>query len=603
MPPWLHSLLGIVLPSVAITTFFVLLTFSSIHLNSIERAMRLEAPHNMLWVVSQAHAASLRLADTVKKVALGDDDLAALQRRFDVFLSRVHLMRQGPQRRELERLGMATALDRLHQHLPRLQAHIATLTPHDTDDARIISPILAQYNDVLNRGATKAMVTEWDNLGGKLEARRKEVKWIIFSLVGIFLAGILLIADLAWTIRSAQRRTRLLNREKAFSELVISSSGEGIVAVDMQRHCTIWNRAAEALFQCSTHTATGRMLDDISGFFQTRSVDRAIARALAGEAATLLDQPFFPDMQGAARYVDLSCFALYDGADIIGCILLLFDVTERRASQREIAMHRDHLEELVDARTRDLNAVLERERAAADLYRNFGTMISHQFRTPLAIVDSALQRLVRRGDRLTTAEVRERSTKARDAITRLAQLIESTLDAARLDAGQVNSRSQPCDLGNLATSVCALQRNACGRDISLRLPATGNAIVHCDRAHAEHILANLVSNAIKYSAANTPISVHVRMNGRYGECTVINQGSLALAEGGDTLFQRYYRGGNAKGHTGIGIGLYMARALARLQRGDVELVDSAADTVAFCLRLPRSNIQPTQPEIEKMESA
>src|SRR5690606_8663373 len=107
-------------------------------------------------------------------------------------------------------------------------------------------------------------------------------------------------------------------------------------------------------------------------------------------------------------YVDIRCFSLRDGARIIGAILLVSDVTERRAAQKEIADHRDHLEQLVEARTQELDAALTRERATAELYQNFGTMISHQFRTPLAIVDSTLHRLMRRRDKLTPEEVLER---------------------------------------------------------------------------------------------------------------------------------------------------------------------------------------------------
>src|SRR5699024_12086866 len=91
-----------------------------------------------------------------------------------------------------------------------------------------------------------------------------------------------------------------------------------------------------------------------------------------------------------------------------------------------------------------------------------------------------------------------------------------------------------------------------------------------------HIITNLLSNAIKYATAGTPVSIDIRHAGDYTECAVSNQGTLVASPDSDTLFQRYFRGDNAKGHTGIGIGLYMARALARLQGGDVRQ-DSGTD--------------------------
>src|SRR5690554_7370240 len=88
------------------------------------------------------------------------------------------------------------------------------------------------------------------------------------------------------------------------------------------------------------------------------------------------------------------------------------------------------------------------------MYRNFGAMISHQFRTPLAIIDSSLQRLVRRSAENTPEEIRQRSNKARQAVARLLQLIESILEAARLEGGQIDSQSDECNVQALVEECC-----------------------------------------------------------------------------------------------------------------------------------------------------
>ncbi|AEC18726.1 two-component system histidine kinase [Pusillimonas sp. T7-7] len=587
----LRPLFGVGLPLLAIVSFFVLLAYSLSHLFAIQARMRLEAPHNMLWVISRAQVASFRLANTVSDRAAGQADADELQRQYHVFLSRLHLLGQGPQRRQVEAFGYADRLDSLAQGLPELQARIAALQVQgDGANAREVERLLQPYIAILGQASTKAMVAGWDGLGSKLDDARDKLWWVIGSLAGILLAGIALIIHALLAIRHAHERTRLLNQEKAFSQLLIGSSGENIIAVDMERRCTVWNAAAEQLFACPADTAQGWKLGDVSSFFEVERVRRAVDEALAGHKAELLDQPFFCDSRSEARYVDLRCFALYEREHIIGAILLIFDVTERHAAQREIAMHRDHLEELVHARTQELDAALERERATAELYRNFGAMVSHQFRTPLAIVDSSLQRLIRRGEKLSLAEVRERSGRAREAIKRMTKLIECTLDAGRLDAGQVEVHNQLCDLTLLAAGICEQQRAATSdRVIELTLPEDAAPFVNCDPTHVEHILNNLLANAIKYSHAGSPVRVEVRCTDGRVECAVINQGTLAGLEEGesDVLFTRYFRGDNAKGHTGIGIGLYMARALARLQDGDVRLVQDKEGVITFILCLPR----------------
>src|SRR5699024_8259413 len=140
-----------------------------------------------------------------------------------------------------------------------------------------IGTLLDRYSALMGQAATKAMVAEWDSLGGKLEDARNQLWQIIISLIGILLAGIFLILQLLAAIRDARQRTHLLNKEKAFSELVIGSSGEGIIAMDLQRHCTVWNKASQKLFDCPADRAIGRPLVEISGFFDVEHRAKAIA--------------------------------------------------------------------------------------------------------------------------------------------------------------------------------------------------------------------------------------------------------------------------------------------------------------------------------------
>lgn len=586
----IRALLGVALPVSAIVLFVVLLAFSLMRLSDIERNMRIEATQNMLWVISRAHVSSLQLGEAVAGSSAGDVDAAQIELRYNVFLSRLALLDDGPQRRRMEALGATAALDALRGSLPELGALLMRSKPEVIPRIRAL---LVPYNTALTEAANKAMVAEWDDLGATLDATRKQLWQIIISMIGISLAGTVLCIHFVLAIRDARQRTRLLNKEKAFSELLIGSSGEAIIAVDMDQRCTVWNEAAESLFDLGADRATGATLGELSGFFEVDRIEQAIGDALQGQAVALLDQPFFPFDQSEPLYVDLRCFSLRDGGRIIGMILLISDVTERRAAQREIADHRDHLEQLVQARTQELDAALTRERATADLYRNFGTMISHQFRTPLALVDSALQRLIRRRDRLAPSEMLERGKEARGAIARLVRLVESTLDAARLDAGQIEVRSQACDLGDLVAEICSpLTEDTGSGRITITLPDIVSPIAYCDPVHAEHILTNLLSNAVKYSPAKTPITITFAGDETQIECVVTNVGSPEGSFEREALFERYYRGNNTEGRPGIGVGLYMARALARLQGGDVQLRDSEPGTVRLAVVLPHGATGP-----------
>src|SRR5699024_6319400 len=165
--------------------FISLLAFSLLRLQATQDTMRLQAPGNMLWVVTQARSASLRLSTAVARRTTGGIDPAALERRYNVFLSRLNLLQQGPQRRKIEASGFAGEFDRLRPQLRAMHNRIKTLQPTDTRSANAIGELLNQYNTLLAHAATKTMVSEWDMLGGKLDVGREQIRQIYISLVGI----------------------------------------------------------------------------------------------------------------------------------------------------------------------------------------------------------------------------------------------------------------------------------------------------------------------------------------------------------------------------------------------------------------------------------
>src|SRR5690606_3121355 len=183
-------------------------------------------------------------------------------------------------------------------------------------------------------------------------------------------------------------------------------------------------------------------------------------------------------------------------------------------------------------------------------------------------------------------EIVERAGRSREAISRLTRLVESTLDAARLDAGQIEAHSRTCDIGQLVAGICERQRDVCPeRDVVLTIPGPNPVMALCDPTHVEHIVVNLLSNAAKYSPPTTKLSVALRANNGEVWCDVGNEGAIPFADR-SRLFERYFRGENAAGLPGIGIGLHMAQTLARMQGGDVQLIDAEGSSTTFRLSLP-----------------
>lgn len=586
---WRKVYLGLLIPGLTIAVFAVLLATSLTRLSAIEKDMRIEATQNMLWVISRAQAGSLKLQIAASQRVEGHTDIVEVERQFNNFLSYYNVLNHGPQRRHMEEMSFAEALDRLKTEKEELKQIVPALSVGDQNALARIYATLGPFDAMLAHAANKAMVAEWESLGGKLENSREQITFIIGSLFVIALAGAGMGGHLIMVSRSAAARARLLEREKAFSQLLVTSSSEAIIAIDQDGRCTLWNDAATAVFGFSVERA--RLLADASGFFGTERIEKAINNAASGRPTLLSDIPFFRSVTDAPIYLDLSCFPLRDGTNVIGSIMLISDVTEQYEARRQLSERRDYLEEQVLLRTQELNAALARERAATNIYRNFAAMVSHQFRTPLAIVDSTLQRLKRRATQLTPVEIVERVGQARAGILRLVGLIESTLDVARLDSGQIEYQTRPWDLHqSIADAMRQQSKETPGRNF--RYESTGPVVLYCDPIHAEHIVVNLLSNAAKYATPDTDIHIEQVRQGQQGGCRVINQG-IINTDDQPHLFERYFRAGDSREKNGVGIGLYMARSLARLQRGDVYFEAIGDEVVAFTLLLPMAEAEGT----------
>ena len=167
-----------------------------------------------------------------------------------------------------------------------------------------------------------------------------------------------------------------------------------------------------------------------------------------------------------------------------------------------------------------LESALERERETTNAYRNFVSMVSHQFRTPLAILDSSAQRILRRGAELTQDELVTRIQKIRNAGTRLTRLVESVLNAAKLDAGTIEVNPASSNLVDLVMDICERQREVSSQaDIRFDVPDVP-VRVYCDGMLIEQVVVNLLSNAIKYSGDTPIVEIKIWMDGSRAFCSV-----------------------------------------------------------------------------------
>lgn len=257
-----------------------------------------------------------------------------------------------------------------------------------------------------------------------------------------------------------------------------------------------------------------------------------------------------------------------------------------------LALRRDRQAREMMRHTAMLESELDSERKANELYRSFGAMVSHQFRTPLAIIDASMQRLLRMGNKLEPDEIARRVGKVRKATQRLTRLIDNTLIADQY-VDMISVKLEACDLGLLVGEVCESQLTiAPGSPLSIDIQSAMR--VYCDPSLVEHILFNFLSNAVKYSEPGATIHVRVFQDGDWLCCSVSDQGMGVDQEQLDQVFERYFRGDKVATIQGTGIGLYVARKLALMQGGQVMATSIEGQGSVFTLCLPAASLHFTE---------
>ncbi|HWX83454.1 MAG TPA: ATP-binding protein [Xanthobacteraceae bacterium] len=235
---------------------------------------------------------------------------------------------------------------------------------------------------------------------------------------------------------------------------------------------------------------------------------------------------------------------------------------------------------------------LAQEQRLALLQRNFVSMASHEFRTPMTIIDGHARRLIKLKDSIGPAEIGERAGKVRSAVLRMTQLIDNLLNSSRLIDGGVGGGGQyfhpaEMDMAALLQEVCQLHREMVpGAQIAERIAMAPLPLVG-DPKLLFQVFSNLLSNAIKYSPRGGDISVDAAMVDDEVIVGVADHGIGIPATDLDRLFERYHRGSNVSGIVGTGVGLYLVKMVVDMHGGAVTVESREGDGARFTIRLPR----------------
>jgi two-component system OmpR family sensor kinase len=246
-----------------------------------------------------------------------------------------------------------------------------------------------------------------------------------------------------------------------------------------------------------------------------------------------------------------------------------------------------------------LQEKLAQEQRLTSLQRNFVSMASHEFRTPLTIIDGHAQRLISTRERLGPHEISERAGKVRSAVQRMTQLIDNLIGSARVIDEGIDHYIQLAnvDLTHVLREACRLHRDLGPSVQILELMDPPPLIVSGDAGLLLQVFGNLLSNAVKYSPEGGLIKLSARREPPYVVVAVEDRGIGMCAEDQARIFERYFRGSNTSGIGGSGVGLYLVKMMIDLHGGAITVHSRLGKGSRFTVRLP------LQPAISKRPRA
>lgn len=236
------------------------------------------------------------------------------------------------------------------------------------------------------------------------------------------------------------------------------------------------------------------------------------------------------------------------------------------------------------AQQRRAEELAELDRAKTTFFSN----ISHEFRTPLALISGPVEELQRHLAG-ADAEVRQELDAIHRNALRLGKLVNTLLDFSRIEAGRVQACYEPVDLAALTAELTSVFRSAvdrAGLDLVVDCPPLDRP-VHVDRDMWEKVMLNLLSNALKFTFDGS-LGVTVRQEGDGAVVTVSDTGVGIAAHEMPHLFERFHRisGVRARSHEGSGIGLALVRELVLLHGGTITADSTPNRGTCFTVRLP-----------------
>jgi len=380
--------------------------------------------------------------------------------------------------------------------------------------------------------------------------------------------------DCARKIRSNRLNGYLnaLRMNTANFKAIIDHAIDGIVITDIDGKILLTNLSANQMFGYNPDELCGKVLHK---FFSPISLTQIADSSQLELEACRRDQTTFP-----VRVA--TCSAEGDGIAVLANFIQ--DISNEKITEQHLHQQACHLEEIVKERTDSLKALikqleltqeetrelLQKEREIGQMKSRFVSVASHEFRSPLSRIQLSASIIERFYERLDRSKIIDHLQKIKGAVAELTNTLDDFLSVEKIDSGRIKPNITAFDLKVFVEDVCEEMSFLKRARQRIRCHHSGDMDVFTlDKSLLKHCLANLLSNACKYSGDDGFIEVKTDVADNKIVITVADNGIGIPPEDRDRLFEAFFRAGNARDFTGTGLGLNIVKSYAELMGGQV----------------------------------
>jgi PAS domain S-box-containing protein len=359
----------------------------------------------------------------------------------------------------------------------------------------------------------------------------------------------------------------MLDEERAKIEALFASIGEGIIATDVQGRIIRVNDAGCAILGCTKEELLGRWFPDA-----------VIAVRPDGSVMENLERPIARAVVLGQTVTERVIYRTPGGRDVPVAVTVSPVILHGKpAGAIEVF--------------RDISVEIQSERLKSD----FISIASHQLRTPLSAIALYSQML---HDGLAG----ELSTKQQSfvettisATKRMNELITTLLNITRIEAGSIAIDPHHMQLVPLMRDLLKeFAPEAASKPVMLHFePEHDGLAVHSDALLIREVLANLVSNAIKYTPGGGSVRVVMQQKGSHIMCTVQDTGYGIPAASQQYIFTKFFRADNIimQDVSGTGLGLYLTKTIVENLQGELWFESTEGEGTSFHVTIPIEGVE------------